>query len=194
MIGDPASSLFSISINEIEWNWEKRRRVELDELVEVDEVNCCAVMGGGTANGSAAKREQTNKQHFIQSIKQRERSAVGCGLTWAEFRLWNGEWNKQMKRIKPINQQTATQAQRGKLLNKLILFLLLRQARGKEECCWWRGCGLLCSSAGLWAAAPLAAAEFHSIQFFQIEFHFILLAPSLFLLLSLSLWMQPRKE
>ena len=27
----------------------------MDELVEVDGVNCCAVMGGGTANGSAAR-------------------------------------------------------------------------------------------------------------------------------------------
>ena len=74
--GQPAGS----EIWKVEWN--ENFSMELPLLMGCGVVCCFSlwwVMGGGTANGSAAKREQTNKQHFIQSMKTKKGSAVGFG-------------------------------------------------------------------------------------------------------------------
>ena len=78
---------------------------------------------------------------------------------------------------------------RGKLLNKNQTNCSAADGRAIGGLLLMEGCGLLSSIAGLWAAAPLAAAEFHSMNF---TIHSISsFSPLLVLLLSLSLWMQP---
>ena len=81
MIGDPASSLFSISINEVEWNWEKRRSVVNDEMSWVDWSCCLRGYGRCSANGSA-KEERTSTNQLINS------------------------WTTKLKKVNGINQST----------------------------------------------------------------------------------------
>ena len=59
----------------------------------------------------------------------------------------------------------------GKSINSFI-FCWPAVRHQKDELSWMEGCGLLSSIAGLWAAAPLAAAEFHSMNSIKfIPFH-----------------------
>ena len=66
------------------------------------------VMGGGTANGSAKRRKQRQKQwNKINEAERKERKWIDCGLTWAEFVEWNVSGMKQNSgSIPSINERS----------------------------------------------------------------------------------------
>ena len=142
------------------------------------------------ANGSAEKRRQRQT-----TLPQRERTK------WKQSLLERPSLsfiNELMKRrgsgeswFHGVAHQRASRG--GKSIHSISLLLARCAPSKREKKNELLGCGLLCFIAGLWAAAPLAAAEFHSINWKTID-SISSFSPFLVLLLSPTLSLQPIKD
>ena len=120
-------------------------------------------------------RKQLNSFNWLSNLadwwvkKERERNENQS--TWAAVHQWSW-W---MERIGWFEWSGApSSAHRCAASPSTLSSFCSPAARGKKEEKSWmvEGCGLLCWFAGLWAAAPLAAAEFHSMNSIKfIPFH-----------------------